>query len=94
MNVTGDRRRNRRALKGLMYLRIRILDVTREPGNETEAETVFDTNKSTVVEVPSVKEGLDEVMGLPDFSTQLYDFLMHFLLSSFEKLDPFVVTLF
>ena len=41
MNVTGDRRRNRRALKGLMYLRIRILDVARESGNETETETVL-----------------------------------------------------
>ena len=74
MNVTGDRRRNRRALKGLMYLRIRILDVAREPGNETEAETVFDTNKSTVVEVPSVKEGLDKIVGLPNFLAQLSDF--------------------
>ena len=74
MNVAGDRRRNRRALKGLMYLRIRVLDVTRESGNETEAETVFDTNKSTVVEVPSVKEGLDKIVGLPDFSAQLSDF--------------------
>ena len=74
MNVTGDRRRNRRALKGLMYLRIRVLNVTRESGNETEAETVFDTNKSTVVEVPSVKEGLDKIVGLPDFSVQLSDF--------------------
>ena len=76
MNVTGDWRRNRRALKGLMYLRIRVLNVTRESGNETEAETVFDTNKSTVVEVPSVKEGLNEVVGLPDFPTQLSNLLM------------------
>ena len=76
MNVTGDRRRNRRALKGLMYLRIRILDVEREPGNETEAETVFDANEATVVEVPSVKEGLNKVVGLPDFPTQLSNLLM------------------
>ena len=76
MNVTGDRRRNRRALKGLMYLRIRILDVVREPGNETEAETVFDANEATVVEVPSVKEGLNKVVGLPDFPTQLSNLLM------------------
>ena len=39
----------------MMYLRIRILDVAREPGNETEAETVFDANEATVVEVPSWK---------------------------------------
>ena len=76
MNVTGDRRRNRRALKGLMYLRIRILDVAREPGNETEAETVFDANEATVVEVPSVKEGLNKVVGPPDFPTQLSNLLM------------------
>ena len=59
-----------------MYLRIRVLDVTRESGNETEAETVFDTNKSTVVEVPSVKEGLDKIVGLPDFPTQLSNLQM------------------
>ena len=76
MNVTGDRRRNRRALKGLMYLGIRILDVAREPGNETEAEAVFDANEATVVEVPSVKEGLNKVVGLPDFPTQLSNLLM------------------
>ena len=76
MNVTGDRRRNRRALKGLMYLRIRVLDVAGEPGNETEAETVFDANEATVVEVPSVKEGLNKIVGLPDFPTQLSNFLM------------------
>ena len=76
MNVTGDRRRNRRALKGLMYLRIGILDVAREPGNETEAETVFDANEATGVEVPSVKEGLNKIVGLPDFSAQLSDFQM------------------
>ena len=76
MNVTGDWRRNRRALKGLMYLRIRILDVVREPGNETEAETVFDANESTVVEVPGVRERPDEVVGLPNFLTQLSDLLM------------------
>ena len=74
MNVTGDRQRNQRALKGLMYLRIRILDVAREPGNETEAETVFDANETLVVEIPGVKESLDEVVGLPDFSVQLSDF--------------------
>ena len=74
MNVTGDRRRNRRALKGLMYLRIRILDVAREPGNETEAETVFDANEMSVVEILGVKESLNEVVGLPDFSAQLSDF--------------------
>ena len=76
MNVTGDRRRNRRALKGLMYLRIRILDVTREPGNETEAETVFDADEATVVDVPRGKESLDEVAGLSDFLTQLSNLLM------------------
>ena len=76
MNVTGDRRRNRRALKGLMYLRIGILDVARESGNETEAETVFDANEATVVEVPSVKEGLNKIVGLPDFPTQLSNLLM------------------
>ena len=59
-----------------MYLRIRILDVAREPGNETEAETVFDANEATVVEVPGVKESLNEVVGLPDFSAQLSDFQM------------------
>ena len=74
MNVTGDRRRNRRALKGLMYLRIRILDVAREPGNETEAETVFDANEMSVVEILGVIESLNEVVGLPDFSAQLSDF--------------------
>ena len=74
-----------------MYLRIRILDVTRESGNEAEAETVFDANESTVVEVPSVEEGLDKIMGLPEFSTQTYDFLMCFFLSSFEKVNPLVV---
>ena len=76
MNVTGDRQRNQRALKGLMYLRIRILDVTRESGDKTEAKTVFDTNKSTVVEVPGVRERPDEVVGLPNFSTQLANLLM------------------
>ena len=39
---------------------------------------MFDANKSTVVEVPSVKEGLDEVMGLPNFLTQLANLLMRF----------------
>ena len=77
MNVTGDRQRNQRALKGLMYLRIRILDVAREPGNETEAETVFDPKETSVVEIPGVKESLNEVMGLPDFSAQLSDFQVH-----------------
>ena len=57
-----------------MYLRVRISDVAREPGNETEAEMVFDANETSVVEVPSVKESLDEVVGLPDFSAQLSDF--------------------
>ena len=55
---------------------------------------MFDADKSTVVEVPSVKQSLDKIVGLPNFPTQSYNFLMHFLLSSFEKLDPFVVTLF
>ena len=59
-----------------MYLRIRILDVTRESGDKTEAKTVFDTNKSTVVEVPSVEESLNKIAGLPDFSAQLSDFQM------------------
>ena len=74
MNVTGDRQRIRRAQNGLMYLRIRILDATREPGNETEAEAVFDADETSVVDVPSRKESLDEVVGLPDFSAQLSDF--------------------
>ena len=76
MNVTGDRRRNRRALKGLMYLRIRILDVTRKSGNETETETVFDTKEATVVNIPGGKESLNEIVGLPNFLTQLSDLLM------------------
>ena len=76
MNVTGDRRRNRRALKGLMYLRIRILDVAREPGDETETETVFDTKEATVVNIPGGKESLNEIMGLPNFPTQLSNLLM------------------
>ena len=59
-----------------MYLRIRVLDVAREPGNETEAETVFDADEATVVEVPSVKEGLNKIVGLPDFSAQLSNLLM------------------
>ena len=33
-------------------------------------------------------------MCLPNFSTQPYDFLMCFLLSSFEEFDPFAVALF
>ena len=76
MNVTGDRRRNRRALKGLMYLRIRVLDVARESGNETETETVFDANEATVVEVPGVEKSLNKIVGLPDFSTQLLNLQM------------------
>ena len=35
---------------------------------------MFDADKSTVVEVPSVKEGLDKIVDLPDFSAQLSDF--------------------
>ena len=76
MNVTGDQRRNGRALKGLIYLRIRVLDVAREPGHETEATTVFDANETLVVEIRGVKESLDEVVGLPNFSTQLANLLM------------------
>ena len=37
---------------------------------------MFDANESTVVEVPSVKEGLNKVVGLPDFPTQLSNLLM------------------
>ena len=51
-----------------MYLRIRILDVMREPGNETEAETVFDANKTTVMDIPGGEESLDKVVCFPDFA--------------------------
>ena len=33
-------------------------------------------------------------MCLPEFSMQPYNFLMCFLLSSFEEFDPFIVALF
>ena len=55
---------------------------------------MFNANKSTVVEVPGVKQSLDKIVGLPNFPTQSYNFLMRFLLSSSEKLDPFIVALF
>ena len=32
---------------------------------------MFDADKSTVMEVPGVRERPDEVVGLPDFPTQL-----------------------
>ena len=50
----------------LMYLRIGILDVAREPGNEAEAKTVFDADETSVVDISSGKEGLDEVVCFPD----------------------------
>ena len=39
---------------------------------------MFDADKSTVVEVPGVRECPDEVVGLPNFLTQLSDLLMRF----------------
>ena len=38
--------------------------------------SLYDTNEATVVEVPSVKEGLNKVVGLPDFLVQLAYFQM------------------
>ena len=37
---------------------------------------MFDADESTVVEVPGVRERPDEVVGLPNFLTQLSDLLM------------------
>ena len=39
---------------------------------------MFDASKSTVVEVPGVREGPDEVVGLPNFLTQLANLLVRF----------------
>ena len=37
---------------------------------------MFDADKSTVVEVPGVRESADEVVGFPKFSTQLANLLV------------------
>ena len=37
---------------------------------------MFDANKSTVVEVPGVRESANEVVGFPKLSTQLANLLM------------------
>ena len=37
---------------------------------------MFDAEKTSVVEVPGVREGANEVVGLPNFSTQLANLLM------------------
>ena len=55
---------------------------------------MFDTGKTTVMDILGCEEGVDKIMCLPNFSTQPYDFLMRFLLLSFEEFDPFVVALF
>ena len=59
-----------------MYQRVGILDVTREPRDKMEAQAMLDAGKATMVNVLSGKESLDEVVGLPDFSTKLSDLLM------------------
>ena len=37
---------------------------------------MFDAEKSLVMEVPGVRESANEVVGLPNFSTQLANLLM------------------
>ena len=37
---------------------------------------MFDAEESSVMEVPGVRERSDEVVGLPNFLTQLSDLLM------------------
>ena len=72
----NDGRRIRRACDGLMYQRVRVLDVAREPRDKVEAQAVLNADEATVVDVPSREESLDEVVGLLDFSVQLSNFLM------------------
>ena len=60
----------------MVYQRVRILDVTWEPGDKVEAQAMLNAGKAVVVDIPSGKEGLNEVVGLPDFSTKLSDLLV------------------
>ena len=59
-----------------MYQRVGILDITREPRDKAEAQAMLNAGKVTMVNVPSGKESLDEVVCFPDFSTKLSDLLM------------------
>ena len=59
-----------------MYQRVGVLDVAREPRDKTEAQAVFNAGEAKMVDVPSGKESLDEIMGLPDFLAQLSNFLV------------------
>ena len=73
----SDGRRIRRACDGLVYQRVGVLEVTREPRDKAEAQAVLNADEVTVVDVPSGKESLDEVVGLPDFPMQLSNLLVH-----------------
>ena len=66
----GERGRNKgrrvlRALLGLVYQRVGILDVTWEPRDKAEAQVVLDADKAMVVTVPGGEKGLDDLVGLP-----------------------------
>ena len=39
---------------------------------------MFDADETSVMVVPGVRKSPDEVVGLPNFPTQLSDFLMRF----------------
>ena len=62
----------------MVYQRVRILDIAREPRDKAEAQAVLSAGKATVVDIPSGKESLNEVVGLPDFLTKLSDLLVCF----------------
>ena len=53
-----------------------VLDVTWESRNKMKAKTMFDAGGAMVVDIPGGEEGLDEIMGLPDFPAQLSNFLV------------------
>ena len=82
MNVVGgakgryDGRRIRRAFHGLVYQRVGVLDVAREPRDKSEAQAVFNADESSVMDVPGCKKSLDKLMGLPELSTKLSHFQM------------------
>ena len=60
----------------MLYQRVGILDVTREPRDKVEAQAMFETDEATMVDVPGGEKGLDKLVGLPYFSTKLSDFLV------------------
>ena len=59
-----------------MYQRVGVLDITQEPRDKAETQSVLNADEATVVDVPSGREGLNEIVGLPDFPMQLSNLLM------------------